>query len=116
MFNSGSLMFVFAGITYFLTALLYVFVFIELFSLRKKEKQNENKDMEKKCKIGCKDKVRVRWWVTEDFTNCRGNVHFFDVDLKDFSGGDKLKEVRRQIKKEFDDKVSYKYNWEETDG
>ena len=102
------------SLMYFVGVVLIIYFFAFLFVLRYVERK-QYKDAERKCALNDKDKVRVRWWVMEDFTGCRGNVHFFDVDLKDFSGGDKLKEVRRQIKKEFNSKVSYEYNWEKID-
>ena len=91
--------------------IIYFFAFLFVFWC---VARNQDKDVEDD--LGVKEKVRVRWWVTEDFTGCRGNVHSFEADLKGLSGSvDRLKELRKQIRKEFESKVSYHYDWEEID-
>jgi len=60
-------------------------------------KQNRNYDDKK---------IKINWWVVEDFTGCRGNVHSIFVNEKDPKNIDKI------ILKEFKNKINYDWKIE----
>jgi len=86
-----------------LVIMIYVIVFCSLFWVFVKSILNKMDEMKN---VNEDKKIKISWWVVEDFTGCRGNVHSVFVNEKDPKNIDKI------VLKEFKNKINYDWKIE----